>query len=273
MADREVFEVFAVRYAHNAKRNRRDNFMMPLVGETDPHLVPMPLDYFVWVVKSDKRTYVIDTGFGEAASKERGTPLLRTPAEGLATIGIDAAKVTDVIISHMHYDHAGGVGAFTNATFHLQDVEMAYATGRHMCFEPTRRPFDIEDAVLMVRKVYGGKVKFHDGDAELAPGLSLHRIGGHSAGLMCVRVWTKRGWVVIASDCAHFYENIRQHKPFVICFDLGAMLNGFNTMEMLADSPDHIIPGHDPLVLKYYPPVSEQLRGIVHRLDVAPTVG
>ena len=98
-------------------------------------------------------------------------------------------------------------------------------------------------------------------------------IGGHSAGLMCVRVCTERGWVVVASDCAHFYENIELGKPFVICFDLGAMMNGFNTIRLLADSPDHIVPGHDPLVLQYYTPVSEELRGIAHRLDVPPTKG
>ena len=90
---------------------------------------------------------------------------------------------------------------------------------------------------------------------------------------MCVRVWTERGWVVVASDCAHFYENIELGKPFVICFDLGAMMNGFNTIRLLAASPDHIVPGHDPLVLQYYPPVSEELRGIAHRRDVPPTKG
>src|SRR3546814_2153150 len=84
---------------------------------------------------------------------------------------------------------------------------MSYATGRCMCFEAIRRPFDVEHVTDMVRKVYGGRVKLHDGDAELAPGLSTHRVGGHSAGLMCVRVWTRRGWVVLASDCAHFYRN------------------------------------------------------------------
>src|SRR3546814_17992054 len=93
----------------------------------------------------------------------------------------------------------------------------------------------------MVRKVEGGRVKFHDGDAELAPGLSIHRVGGHSAGLMCVRVWTRRGWVVLASDYAHFYRNLRERNPFIICYNLGDMMNGFNTLELLADSDDHVV--------------------------------
>lgn len=267
MTGQDIYEVFAIRYAHNAKRVRSDNFMLP-----DAHDVPMPLDYFVWVIRNAHKTFVVDTGFGEVAAAKRGAPLLRSPTEGLALLGIDAATVEDVIITHMHYDHAGGIGEFPKATFHLQDSEMAFATGRCMCFEAVRRPFEVEDVVALVRKVYGGQAKFHDGTVELAPGVTLHKIGGHSAGLMCVRVRTARGWVVLASDCAHFYENVRERKPFVICTDIAAMMNGFNTLEILADSPDHIVPGHDPLVMSYYPAPSPELEGAVVRLDVMPEI-
>ena len=139
-----------------------------------------------------------------------------------------------------------------------------------MCFPAVQRPFEVDDVCEMVRKIYGNQVHFVDGDEELVPGLSVHKIGGHSAGLMCVRVWTQRGWVVVASDCAHFYENIRERNPFVIVHNLGDMMNGYTTMEMLADSPDHIIPGHDPLVMEYYPAASQELEGIVARLDLSP---
>ena len=263
--DREVFEIYAVKYAHNANRMRNANMLF-----IDEHDVPMPLDYFVWVIRNQNRTYVVDTGFGEVASRKRGTPLLRTPAEGLALLGIDAASVEHVIISHLHYDHAGGIADFPNATFILQDGEMAFATGRCMGHAAVQRPFEVDDVCAMVRKVYGNKVHFVDGDEELAPGLSVHRIGGHSAGLMCVRAWTRRGWVVVASDCAHFYENIRDRNPFVIVYNLGDMMDGYATMERLADSPDHIIPGHDPLVMRYYPPAAPDLEGIVVRLDMPP---
>ena len=268
MVERQEYEVFAVKYAHIATRMASQNLIF-----NDLHDSPMPLDYFVWVVRGAGRTFVVDTGFGERESKARGVPLIRTPAEGLRLLGIDAAEVEDVIITHLHYDHAGGQHHFPKATFHLQDGEMAYATGRCMCFEAIRRPFDVEHVTDMVRNVYGGRVKFHDGDAELAPGVTIHRIGGHSAGLMCVRVWTERGWVVLASDCAHFYRNLSERNPFIICFNLGEMMNGFNTLEMLADSTDHVVPGHDPLVMQYYPAPSPELEGKVVRLDVAPTKG
>ena len=82
LGNKEVFEIYAVKYAHNANRTRNGNMLY-----MDEHDVPMPLDYFVWVIKNDKRPYIVDTGFGEAASKKRATPLLRTPAEDLAFNG------------------------------------------------------------------------------------------------------------------------------------------------------------------------------------------
>ncbi len=91
----------------------------------------------------------------------------------------------------MHYDHAGGVADFPKAKFILQDTEMSYAIGRCMCFPATQSPFEVDDGCQLVRKVYGNQVHFVDGDEELVPGLSVHKIGGHSAGLMCPGLDTK----------------------------------------------------------------------------------
>ena len=79
---------------------------------------------------------------------------------------------------------------------------------------------------------------------------------------------TRRGYVVLASDASHYYENFLQSKPFPIVVDLADMLSGFSRLIELADSKDHIIPGHDPLVRKYYPARSDDKS--VYRLDVEP---
>ena len=89
-------------------------------------------------------------------------------------------------------------------------------------------------------------------------------------GMQCVRLWTQRGWLVLASDASHLYANMEETKPFPIVFDVGQMVDGYRTMRALADSVDHIIPGHDPLVIERYPPPADKLKGIVARLDVAP---
>lgn len=84
-------------------------------------------------------------------------------------------------------------------------------------------------------------------------GVTVHCIGGHSRGLQAVRVRTQAGWLVLASDAAHFYENLWSRKPFPIVVDLQNMLDGFDTLQWLASAPGLIIPGHDPLVRTLFP--------------------
>jgi glyoxylase-like metal-dependent hydrolase (beta-lactamase superfamily II) len=245
------YEVFALRYATVEKRTH-ENFLVH-----DMHDGPMPMDYFVWAIRGEARTIVVDTGFGEAAARARRRTLLRSPADALAGLGIRAETVEDVVITHLHYDHAGNLALFPKARFHLQDDEMAYATGRHMCHDALRHAFDVEDVVAMVRKLYDGRVRFHNGEAEIAPGITLHHVGGHTAGLQVVRVPTARGAVVLASDASHYYANMRRRNPFPIVLDVAAMLEGHALLERLADSPDHVIPGHDPEVRRLYPQVRD----------------
>lgn len=261
----EPFEVLALRYAHLGNRHPGENFIL-----ADPHESASDLDYFVWVLRRGDATFVVDTGFAQPAADRRRRELLRNPMESLRLVGVDPEKVADVIVTHLHYDHAGNLDRLPRAKFHLQDRDMAFATGRSMGHAAMRHSFDLENIQTMLAHIYAERAIFHDGDAELAPGLTLHRVGGHSAGLQIVRVWTRRGWVAVASDAAHLYANFEQRRPFPVVYNLAEMLEGFNLLQRLADSPNHIIPGHDPLVMKYYPPVSPELEGIAVRLDVPP---
>jgi glyoxylase-like metal-dependent hydrolase (beta-lactamase superfamily II) len=124
----------------------------------------------------------------------------------------------------------------------------------------------------MVGKVFAYRCEFHDGSDELAPGITVHKIGGHSKGLQCVRVKTKRGYVVLASDCIHLYSHIDEGRVFPITYSVGDTLEGYKTIERLATSRHHIVPGHDPEVMKIYPAASAATKDWVCRLDVAPKV-
>jgi glyoxylase-like metal-dependent hydrolase (beta-lactamase superfamily II) len=265
MSQVETYEVFAIRYA-TREAQRRDHF----VGG-DPHDGPMPMDYFVWVARNAQRTVVIDTGFHASMATKRNRQYLRSPKEGLALIGVDAGTVQNVILTHLHYDHVGTFDDFPQAKFHLQDAEMSFATGRHMCNAHMSHGYEAEEVAAMVKLVYKDRVSFHSGMYELAPGLSMHLIGGHTAGLQCVRVMTKRGWLVLASDASHYYEHMRTHRFFTLVLNLGDMLDGYRTMSNLAASEDHIIPGHDPEVMRLYPAVTPALAGIAVRLDADPS--
>lgn len=245
------YEVYALRYATVA-RKPQENFIA-----ADPHEGAETMDYYVWAILGHGEAIVVDTGFTAEAAARRGRQFLRSPVDALRTLGVDAQSVRDVVITHLHYDHAGNLDKFPAARFHLQEAEVAFATGPCMCEPFLRHAYDVEDVVQMVRHVYAGRVTFHRGDVELRPGISLHRVGGHTDGLQVVRVHTERGWVVLASDATHYADNFKRRSPFPIVYHVGDMLRGYDRLRGLADSDAHIVPGHDPMVLRSYPAVGE----------------
>ncbi len=260
----DIHEVFAVCYATHA-RKRSENYIFG-----DPHDEMTSISYYVWVIRGPHGVFVVDTGFDEAAAKERARRILHPVGEGLKALGINPDTVPHVIATHMHWDHAGNYDLFPKARYHIQDGEMAYATGRCMCHPMLRIPFSERDVTQMVRKVFADRVEFHDGVEELAPGITLHKIGGHSKGLQCVRVNTKRGAVVLSSDCIHLYSHIDEGRVFPITYSVGDTLEGYRTIKKLAASRHHIVPGHDPDVLKLYPAAQPGLENWIVRLDVEP---
>ena len=263
----ETYELFAIKYARH-DRDATENF----VDDPDPHEGNMPIDYFIWVAKNKNRTVLIDTGFNADAAAQRKREFMRCPAESLSMVGANAADIEDIVITHLHYDHVGNFDLFPNARFHLQDKEMQFATGRYMKHGTLRVAYDIEHIVGMVRQVYKERVQFHDGDSEPFPGIGLHFIGGHTMGLQSVTVETARGRVVLASDASHLYHNMWDKNPYRTVFNIGDMMEGHDKLRWLANgNKDLIVPGHDPLVMNYYPAPSEDLKGKVIRLDVAPT--
>ena len=168
------YEVYAIRYAHHERR-AAENFL-----GGDPHDAPMPLDYFVWAIIGGGKTYVVDTGFGAEQARLRKRELLRSPLEGLKAIGVDPDKVEDVIITHMHYDHAGGLDLFPNAAFHIQEREMAFATGRPMCHHAFSDSLAVDDVVGMVQRRRDARRSCDAASARVLA--AAYRAGPRSAG-------------------------------------------------------------------------------------------
>jgi glyoxylase-like metal-dependent hydrolase (beta-lactamase superfamily II) len=247
-----TWQVFALKFAENIARRRYQHFMGI---EADPHDAPHPLVFYLWAARRDDgRVVVVDTGFTRARAEARGHTLFHEPQEALSRIGINAAQVADVVVSHFHWDHAGGAEKFPNARFHLQAAEMAYATGPCMCFPHLRRPFACEDVTRLVEHLYADRVVFHDGDAEILPGITLRCFGGHSAGLMGVEIAAEGARVVLASDAAHFYETM-EGKPFPIVHDMPATLAAHARLRASRDAGCVVVPGHDPAVMEGFPAV------------------
>ena len=237
------YTIYAVQYAH-----RKTNSTELFYG--DYHNTPMAMDYFVWALTNGTHTVVVDLGFTEEVGTRRGRQFLRCPGKGLAELGIDCASVEHVILSHFHYDHVGNYALFPNATFYVQDDEMQFYTGRHVRQPAFRHSIEVDDMLALVRFNYEGRVTFVDGEQEVVPGISVHKVGGHTAGMQIVTVQTQHGRAVVASDASHYYHNFEKNVPFTTHHDLPGMYYGFQRIRELADRSDLILPGHDPLVLE-----------------------
>jgi glyoxylase-like metal-dependent hydrolase (beta-lactamase superfamily II) len=245
------YEVYALRIGSNAHRTARENFFFDAC--CGPPDASMPLDYFFWVIRNDERTIVVDTAFPLSTGIRRERQMKRSAGEALAALDIDPSKVRDVVVTHLHWDHAGNLALFPNARVHVQGAELRFCTGAEMRHRQLAKIYERDDVMQAVGILHDGRLVVHEGTATLAPGIELCLVGGHTPGSQVVRVATRRGNLVLASDAAHLWANVRGRRPFPILHDLAKVLDAFETIDALAESPEHVIPGHDPLVATTFP--------------------
>src|SRR3981189_2811398 len=114
-----AYEIYAIRYATMSPRTPHMNHLVP-----DPHeTAASDLDYFVWLIRGGGRDILVDTGFNAEEALQRSRKLTINPVDALARFGVSADAIRDVIVTHLHYDHAGNLDRFPNARFHLQERE------------------------------------------------------------------------------------------------------------------------------------------------------
>lgn len=247
----DTYEVYALKYG--ASTGTRGRFFHGTAA--DPHDAPVDLAYYVWLLRNRYIDIVVDTGFSAETAARRGRLLERSPIDALASMGVDVGRVPYVILSHFHYDHAGNIASFANARVVVQEREMNFWTGRHLARQEFRHWVELGDLTELVGVNYAGRMMFATGAHEIAPGVTVHLVGGHTAGMQIVRVNTMVGAVVLAVDASHFYANFENDTPFAIVHDLSAMYSAFDTMKRLAVSPAYVVPGHDPMVMTRFPAV------------------
>ncbi|MFL1454109.1 N-acyl homoserine lactonase family protein [Marinobacter sp. GN3S48] len=255
-----VHEVFAIRYA-TVNRKSSENFL-----DGDPHESAGSMDYFVWLIRSGDNLVLVDTGFNKEAAVQRGRTFLRCPVNSLSLLNISPTDIKDVVLTHLHYDHAGNCDLLPDARFFVQADEMQYATGPYMRHSVLRKAYHVDDVLDMVSAVYDGRVVMLNGSKEIRPGIIVHRVGGHTAGLQIVQVWTDKGWLVLASDATHFYANFQESRPFPIVHHVGEMLDAYDVITELASAPELVVPGHDPMVMDKFSAPSIETEGVVVRL-------
>lgn len=249
-----IHEVYAVRYATMPNRVRAQNLMNCCAENANE---PMPMDYFLWLIRDNEETVVVDTGATANTLTRRGRTPLIDIGETLRKVGVHPELVRDVILTHLHYDHAGGIGLFPRARFHLQISEWEFVNSAALQHQLIAEPYEATDIESIKTLLDSGRLILHNGNSELRAGIEVRRVGGHTGGTQIVRVHTARGWMVLASDAMHFRANAAEASPFPIVADVVANLDSHQLCYSLADADELVIPGHDPKTVRGLPPHPE----------------
>ena len=254
------YEIYAVRYATVAGFPLRGLIAGAPRGErTD-------LAMMFWVIREPGphgRVILFDAGFYRDKFMKQWKPRdYVTPAQAVERLGITPADVSDIILSHIHWDHADGVDLFPNARIRLQQDEYDYYVGPGGA--PLHPAIDSLDAAMLFGLNAAGRVVKIPGDsAEVLPGIRAYLGGKHTYASEYLTVPTRSGTVVLASDNVYLYRNLDEHRPIAQTLDSLSNLAAQQRMLKLASKPALIVPGHDPSVFDRFPKIAE---GVV-RID------
>jgi glyoxylase-like metal-dependent hydrolase (beta-lactamase superfamily II) len=243
-----TFEVYAVRYATIPAFR-----VSGLIAGADTSR-RLDIAMMVWLLKgSDGRNVLVDAGFHRDDFVQRWHPSpFATPGEAVARAGVRPEDITDVIISHVHWDHLDGIDLFPKARVWIQREEFDYYLDSAGTVK--NRAIDAGDAKLLAQAAREGRVMLVDGDAkEIIPGITVYTGGKHTFASQFATVHTASSTVVIASDNVYLYENLARHVPIAQTLDSASNLRAQARMVTLASDPRLIVPGHDPEVFVRFP--------------------
>jgi glyoxylase-like metal-dependent hydrolase (beta-lactamase superfamily II) len=264
--DGEEYQVTIVKYGTRSTVKSEVYLNFPLYHEVD---APVDMDYFFWVVRSPLRTVVVDTGFSPEGGRARGRTLLAEIPTLLRAFGVDPAAAPTVILTHAHYDHAGNLPLFRSSRIVVAAREVAFWGSPHARRVLFHHAVDDEGLALLAALDREGRLDLFEGSIEVAPGIEVIELGGHTPGQSVVKVRTSDGTVLLASDAIHYYEEYERDMLFTSVADLVAMYEGFDTIRQMVASGGvvHLVSGHDPDTLSRF----EQASGPYGQL--AATIG
>ena len=243
-----MFEVYAIRYATSP-----GFAVASLVAGADPAR-KIDLPFMIWVLKGPNgRNILVDTGSykGPVFESWRLQDTVK-PSAAIGKVGLAPKDITDVILTHVHWDHVGGVDLFPAARFWIQREEYAHYVDD--AGKPKDEAIAPEDAATLFGLKTQGRMILVDGDAkEIIPGVTVYTGGKHTYACQYAVVRTAEGNVVLASDSIYLYENLEKRLASAQTSDPSADFRVQERILRLASSPRLIVPGHDPEVFKRFP--------------------
>jgi glyoxylase-like metal-dependent hydrolase (beta-lactamase superfamily II) len=214
----------------------------------------LDISMMVWLLRGPGgRNILVDAGFHRDDLVQRWKPSeFVPPSEAVARFGVRPEEITDIIVSHVHWDHLDGAVLFPKARIWIQKEEYEH----HVDSAGTRlaNAIDAADAVMLAKMRREGRVTLVDGDArEIMPGITVYTGGKHTFQSQYAGVRTAAGTVVVASDNMYLYENLEKHVPISQTLDAASNLAAQERMTRIASSARLIVPGHDPAVFERFP--------------------
>ena len=255
-ADVDRYEVYAVRFATLA------GFPVSSLVAGADRSRRMDIAMMIWVLKGvDGRIAIVDSGFHRDRYFTQFTVKdYLKPSEALAPLGIKPEDVTDLLLTHMHWDHAGGIDLFPKARVWVQKEEYDYYTGEAWQSARSHGGIDADDVLEIVKRNTDGRVSFVRGDDDTSlSGITFGVGGKHTFASQFVVVATRPHAVVIASDNMYLYENLDSHTPIAQTLDAASNLRTQDRMKSLASEPRLLVPGHDPAVFARFPHISDRI--------------
>ncbi|WP_433273117.1 N-acyl homoserine lactonase family protein [Pseudonocardia xinjiangensis] len=250
------YEVLAVRYGTRLARKAENYLNFHVYGEPDEDL---PMDYFFWVVRDGDRTIVVDCGFSAEAGRRRGRTQLADPGDALMALGIDPGSVSQLVVTHAHYDHIGNLERFPAAEIVIARREYEFWTGPYAARPQFAHSTEAIELDRLAAAGEQGRLRLVEKTLDLAPGFELVVVGGHTPGQLVAQVAVDGedggpGAVILAADALHFYEELERDRPFFVVADLVDMYRGFDLLrEMSADPGRLLLAGHDAAVPDRFP--------------------
>jgi glyoxylase-like metal-dependent hydrolase (beta-lactamase superfamily II) len=266
-----TYEVYALRYGGTRVQKAEKYHRFGEYGERDR---AAGLDFYFWLLRNSRRTVLLDCGFDAQRGAARGYHQDHHPLDLLRRLGVEAADVDHVVLSHMHFDHIGNVALFPNATFSVARTEFDYWTGPFADRRFLAESGDALETGMVADLLREGRVRLIEGSEAVFPGVQVTPVRGHTPGQLITGVATDTGHVVLASDAVHLYEELERDRPYWVFHDLEGMYHGYELLRTLAARPrTSIVAGHDPAVMTRFRSLDETCVDLSVALDQADAAG
>ncbi|MFI8632362.1 N-acyl homoserine lactonase family protein [Microbacterium sp. NPDC077663] len=241
--------VLALRVGSQRTTASRSYYRHASYGEPD---VEQTLDFYFWLVRTPTHTMLVDTGFSERGTAHRaGVEWLIDAREAVIAVGVDPDEITHIIVTHLHYDHVGNLHQFPSARLLIQRREIEFWNSWYAAYPPLASTVEPEELAYIRERIAAGTVDVLDGSVELAPGISVIEVGGHTPGQQVVVVEGSRP-IVLASDALHFYEEMDRDLAFNVYSDIADLYQALATFREMRRNGAVIVAGHDPAVMTMF---------------------